>query len=410
MTTLIVTLAAQLPATTTLCDAVLTHDGSAAVLQVLVPLALLPVANDAEVVALVPAGLLSWHQVELPRGTLDKGFFQESNAPRLRAVLDGLLEERLLDEPARLHLAIAPQAKAQTKVWVAACDRTWLNAWLAALAQAGRPASRIVPELAPPDASMGPAVLCVVGASDDPKILLSDASGVTQLPLSAAAVALLAWPDTAGVLAEPGVAAIAEQNFNGRVTLQTRAQRAMSAARSEWDLAQFELINTRQKRIEKRLSKGFLSLLHAPHWRAARWATLLLLVVNLVGLQAWAWKERSALSAKRVAIANTLTSTFPDVRVVVDAPFQMARAVTDLQRQSGVVTAADMEVILGRLQSAAPDLQVPAAIEFIAGELRLKGLGVAADAIAVIASKLQTQGYAVQLDGNDLVIKQAIGA
>ena len=71
MTTLIVTLAAQLPAATTLCDAVLTHDGSAAVLQVLVPLALLPVANDAEVVAVVPAGLLSWHQVELPRGTLD---------------------------------------------------------------------------------------------------------------------------------------------------------------------------------------------------------------------------------------------------------------------------------------------------------------------------------------------------
>ena len=136
----------------------------------------------------------------------------------------------------------------------------------------------------------------------------------------------------------------------------------------------------------------------------------MLVVVNLVGLQAWAWKEQSALSAKRVAIANTLTSTFPDVRVVVDAPFQMARAVTDLQRQSGVVTAADMEVILGRLQSAAPGLQVPAAIEFIAGELRLKGLGVAADAIAVIASKLQTQGYAVQLDGNDLVIKQAIGA
>ena len=256
MTTLIVTLAAQPPAATTLCDVVLTHDGSTAERQVIVPLTLLPVANGAEVVAVVPAGLLSWHQVELPRGTLDMGFFQDSNAPRLRAVLDGLLEERLLDEPAQLHLAIAPQAKVQTKVWVAACDRSWLNAWLAALAQAGRPASRIVPELAPPDSS-GLAAIHVVGTSDAPKILLSDAYGVTQLPLSVATVALLAWPDTDGVLAEPGVAALAEQNFKGRVTLQTSAQRAMAAAQSDWDLAQFDLLNTRQKRIEKRLSKDF---------------------------------------------------------------------------------------------------------------------------------------------------------
>jgi general secretion pathway protein L len=127
-------------------------------------------------------------------------------------------------------------------------------------------------------------------------------------------------------------------------------------------------------------------------------------------LQAWAWKEQSALSAKRVAIANTLTSTFPDVRVVVDAPLQMARAVTDLQRQSGLVTGADMEVMLARLQSAAPELQAPAAIEFIAGELRLKGLGVTANALSAIATKLQAQGYAVQLDGEDMIIKQAIGA
>jgi len=414
MTTLIVTLAAQLPTAATLCDAVLTHDGSVAVRQVLVPLGLLPAASGAEVVAVVPSSSLSWHQVELPRGTLDQGFFQESHAPRLRAVLDGLLEDRLLDEPAQLHLAIEPHAKAQTKVWVAACERTWLNAWLAALAQAGRPASRIVPELAPLEASMRLTVLHVVGTSDDPKILASSANGVTQLPVSAAAVALLAWHDDNAnddavviVLAEPGVAAIAEQNFKDRVTLQTSAQRAMAAARSEWDLAQFDLLNTRQKRIQKRFSKGFLNLLHAPQWRAARWATLLLVVVNVMGLQAWAWQEQSALSAKRVAIANTLTSTFPDVRVVVDAPLQMARAVTDLQRQSGVLTGADMEGMLVRLQSVAPELKAPTAIEFVAGELRLKGLGISNNALAAIATKLQAQGYAAQLDGDTLVLKQA---
>ena len=181
----------------------------------------------------------------------------------------------------------------------------------------------------------------------------------------------------------------------------------MAAARSEWDLAQFDLLNTRQKRIEKRLSKGFSNLLQAPHWRAARWATLLLLVVNVVGLQAWAWQEQSALSAKRAAIANTLTATFPDVRVVVDAPLQMARAFTDLQRQSGVVTGADMEVMLARLQAVAPELKAPTAVEFEAGELRLKGLGVSNNALAAIAAKLQAQGYAAQLDDGTLVLKPA---
>ena len=410
MTTLIITLAAQLPEVTTLCDAVVTHDGIEAVHQVSVPLALLPVANGAEIVAVVPAGLLSWHQVELPRGTLDTGFFQDSNAPRLRAVLDGLLEERLLDDPGQLHLAIAPQAKVQTKTWVAACDRAWLNSWLAALAQAGRPASRIVPEVAPPDASVGLASLHVFGTNEDPKILVSGVNGVTQLPLSAASVALLAWPDTAAVMAEPGVAALAEEFFEGRVTLQTGAQRAMAAVRSEWDLAQFDLLNTRQKRVEKRVSKGLLSLLHAPHWRAARWAALLLVIANVVGLQAWSWKERRELSAKRAAIVNTLTSTFPDVQVVVDAPLQMARAVTDLQRRSGVVTDADMEVMLAKVHSTAPELKTPIAIDFIAGELRLKGLGVAAGELSSIANKLQAQGYAVQLDGDVMVIKKATGA
>ena len=409
MTTLIITLAAPLPSVTTLCDAVLTHDGVEAADQVRVPLSLLPEANGAEIVAVVPAALLSWHQVELPRGTLDGGFFQDANAPRLRAVLDGLLEERLLDEPGLLHLAIAPQAKVQTKTWVAACDRGWLNAWLAALAQAGRPASRIVPEVAPADGAAGLAAVHVVGTNEDPKIMVSGASGVMQMPLSAATLSLLTFIDTSVVMAEPGVAALAEQNFEGRVVLQSSAQRAMAAARQDWDLAQFDLINTRQKRIEKQLAKGLLSFLYAPHWRAARWALVLLIVANVVGLQAWTYKERAELSAKRAAITNTLTSTFPDVRVVVDAPLQMARAVADLQRRSGVVTALDMEVMLATLNAEAPEMKAPTAIEFISGELRLKGLGLASGELALIATKLQAQGYAAQLDGDVVVIKKVTG-
>lgn len=69
----------------------------------------LPWTPDAEVVVVVPIIRLSWHRVDFPKGTLERGFFQEGNAPRLRAVLDGLLEDRLLDDTAQLHFAIRPR-------------------------------------------------------------------------------------------------------------------------------------------------------------------------------------------------------------------------------------------------------------------------------------------------------------
>ena len=49
---------------------------------------------------------------------------------RVRAVLDGLLEEKLLDDPAQLHLALDDTAEAGQPSWVAACDKAWLQVWL----------------------------------------------------------------------------------------------------------------------------------------------------------------------------------------------------------------------------------------------------------------------------------------
>ena len=77
-------------------------DGLTLLSQGRAPLDLLPAG--AEVVLGIPAAALSWHQVTLPQGSL-------RGAPRLRAVLDGLLEDQLLDEPEALHFAVAPDAR-----------------------------------------------------------------------------------------------------------------------------------------------------------------------------------------------------------------------------------------------------------------------------------------------------------
>jgi len=409
MTTLILTLPLTTAAASTPVEGVLSDDGTSVTRVVQTPLALQP-ASGAEIVALVPAHKLSWHLLTLPRGTLERGYFGDGGNARLRSVLDGLLEDRLLDETAHMHFALEPGARDGTAVRVAACNRAWLHSWMAALEQASLTVTRIVAEWTPgPDADT-PAAMWVTGSPEQPELVCTRFDGVARLPLNATTTALLSAtgdnPAAGAVRAEPGVAELAEQALKRPIALQTRAERAVAAAQTGWDLAQFDLLRTRSTRTRKQFSAVTGALLRAPQWRAARWALLALLLANLVGLQAWAWKEQSSQASKRAAIQNVLTTTFPDVRVVVDAPLQMARAVADLQRQSGGTSNADLEAMLGQFQAAAPGTPAPSAIEFVAGELVLRGLDSAAPGLADATTRLQAQGYAARWDGDALVIQQ----
>lgn len=402
MSTLIVTLPPEPADAATLYDYVLSPDGVGVTEQSRAPLALLPLLGNAgEVVALVAARQLSWHQVSLPKGTLTRGFFQDGGATRLRAVLDGLLEERLLDETQQLHFAIEAAPRPEAPLWVAVCDRAWLRTGLQALEQSGRPVSRIVPEFAPGAPNN---TLHVIGEPDHAQVVLAGAGGVTVWPLSAASVALLNWPDDQPIVAEPAVAALAEQLFKRNVTLQQEAQRRLQALQSPWDLAQFDLVNSSRARIWKRWSTAATQLLRAPRWRAARLAVLALLLVNLAGLNAWAWKEQSLVRAQRVAIRELLTRTFPSVQVVVDAPLQMARQVAVLQQASGALAARDLESLLGAVGAAAPARSVPEAIDYAAGEVRLKGLKLTPEDLTRLAFKLKALGYASRAEGDRLIV------
>lgn len=403
MTTLIITLSS---ASADLYDYLLSPDGRVVGEQSRVPLALLPQPdNSTEVVALVSADKLSWHRVQLPRGTLGRRLFQEGGASRLRAVLEGLLEDQLLDETAQLHFALEPQASEDTPVWVAACDKAWLRSALQALEQSGRPVSRIVPEFAPDVLSDA---LYVTGEPEQAQLVLGNGGVVALWPLSKASVALLNWPETRPLLAEPAVATLAEQLFKRSASLQPVGQRRLQAIQSAWDLAQFDLANSSGARTRKRLSDSLVSLLRAPRWRPARFAVLALLVINLVGLNAWAWREQARITAQRGAIAQVLTSTFPQVRVVVDAVVQMNKEVALLQQASGAATPRDMEVMLAAFGLAAPAGSIPTALEFAAGELRLKGLKLKPEEISAIAFKLKPQAYAVSAEGDALLIKQGV--
>lgn len=404
MTTLIVTLPQEPATASNLYDYVVTVDGHTIQTQSHAPLALLPLPDKGgEVVAVVPAHHLSWHQVQLPKGTLGRRFSREASNPRVRAVLDGLLEDRLLDETAQLHFALAPAADGDAPLWVVVCDRAWLQAALQVLEQSGRPVSRIVPEFAP-DSLVD--ALTVVGEPDQARLIFTVRGGVAVWPVSAAPLALLNWPDAPLLVAEPAVATLAEQLFKRPATLQSHAQRALLASQSPWDLAQFDLLKSSGARTRKRWLAVLASLAQAPRWRAARMALLALLLVNLVGLNAWAWKEQSQVAAQRSAIREVLRTTFSQVQVVVDAPVQMAREVAALQQASGVASGRDLERMLGAFEAVAPATAALTAIEFVAGELRMKGLTLTPEELAALSFKLKSQGYGVGAEGDSLVLKQ----
>ena len=408
MATLILTLPRTGLQAGSVVDYVLSPDGLAVGTASSAPVALLPSAGTGrvtETLLLVDAAQLSWHRVPLPKGAA-------GNSSRLRAVLEGLLEDQLLDDPATLHFALAPGAAKDASTWVAVCDKAWLRSSLQTLEAAGITVARIVPELVPDalaDASQsaGAGSLYAIDNAGQPLLLHASASGVTPWPLQASTVALLQWPQDAALRAEPAIAALAEQLFGRSVQLQSRAERALAACQSDWDLAQLDLVNNQRSRSLKRLGGAARTLLQAPRWRAARWSLLALIAVNLLGLNVRAGAERAALQAQRKAIDTVLTGTFPATQVVVDAPVQMQRAVAALQQSTGALGMRDFETLLGAWAHAAPAAPAPSGIDFANGELHLHGVALAGPALAEATQALKAQGYTLIATGTDLTLRGA---
>jgi general secretion pathway protein L len=412
MATLILTLPRTGLHAGSVVDYVLSPDGFAVGTASSAPLSLLPSVGTGrvtETVLLVDAAQLSWHKVQLPKGAA-------ANSARLRAVLEGLLEEQLLDDPATLHFALAPGGAQGASTWVAVCDKAWLRSGLQSLEAAGIAVARIVPELVPSttaDASQGttpaaePGSLYAVENTGQALLLHASATGIAPWPLQASTAALLQWPQDAPLRAEPAVAALAEQLFGRSVQLQSRAERALAACQSDWDLAQLDLVNNQRSRSLKRLGLAARTLLQAPRWRAARWSLVALIAINLIGLNVRAGAERAAMQAQRKAIDTVLTSTFPATQVVVDAPVQMQRAVAALQQSTGALGARDFETLLGAWAAAAPNAPAPAGLDFANGELRLRGITLTASALAETTQALAAQGYTLSAKGPDLTLRGA---
>lgn len=366
----------------------------------------LPIADAT--VLVVPARALSWHQIDLPK--VPKA--------RLRAALDGLLEERLLDDTNDMAFALSPDVqvgKAATGIWVAACDKAWLNNAVQAFDAAGCRITQVVPEFWPQSNPM----ICITGTPEEAWITRADNHGVMTVPLhlgdtSGVLEALLAQlPAGTSIGAEPAVVELAEASLlpysEFKVALRPHATGLLFSATSLWELAQFEQSLSGDSQGMKSVIRQWQTFWQSPAWRPARWGLVAFLCANIVGLNAWAWQQQASLSKKRAQLSTILTQTFPNVKTVIDPDLQMSREMALLRQATGANSIQNFESMLSafgnanRAQSSV--FNTPTAIEYIANSVNLKNVKLAANELPTLQEKLKPMGYVLTQNGDTASLK-----
>lgn len=364
--------------------------------------ALLPKATT--VIAVLADTDVSWHRITLPKAP----------GARLRAALGGVLEDALLEDDDDVHLALAPSAVAGQPTWVAAVSRRWLRAELAALEKAEVFVDRVVPMAWPDDPPIGHfAETAVDPGSTAHGIALHWAhpDGVASVRLQGGlARALVPSPAPAETRwsATPGAVAAAEQWLGGPVRVMPPGQRLLQAARSLWNLRQFDLARrTRGGRALRDSARKFFS----PEWRPVRWGLGVLVAAQIVGLNLWAWHQRSAIEAKQVAMQTLVKTTYPNANpqdVQRDADAVMQRETQALRTFAGKPGDTDLEPMLQAAASAWPGDRPPVdTLRFEPGRLTLSAPGWSDEQIAQFRGLLRTSGWAVDAAEGRLTLSRA---
>ena len=340
------------------------------------------------VVAVLPPADVAWHRLTAPKAP----------AARLRLALAGMLEEVLLDDEADLHLAVSPGLKAGEPVWVAVIAKSWLAAQLESIEAAGVNVDRLVPAWGPDDTPAGHVYSPDRHSDENPGPWLAwrDADGPVCLPVASDATrALLARvPPEQSVRwsAAPDCAAEAARLAVDTVAAHSTAEFALAATRGEWNLRQFDLVPRRRgSRVAAEWWKRFAN---DPEWRLVRYGLVLLVAVQLIGANLWAWQQRQNLARQKAAMTQLLQTTFPNVRAVRDAPVQMQKEVELLRAAAGKPGESDLEPLLQAADAAWPPSRAPAdSLKFEPGRLTISSPGWSPQEVDGFRARLRPLGF-----------------
>ena len=362
--------------------------------------ALLPKADS--VVLVLADTDVSWHRITVPKAPV----------ARQRAAVAGVLEDQLLDDPAAMHLALAPGAVGGQSAWVAAIDKAWFASELRALEKAGVQVERAVPLSWPEDTPLGHFSAAFGADAGAPmQLTWSDANGVAAIGVQGALARqmLPIWAaQPARWSAHPAVAAPAERWLGRGVLVLTDEQRMLQAARSLWNLRQFDL--TPRHRGMLALRDGWRRFRSAA-WRPVRYGLIAMVALQVLGLNLWAWHQQRQLDGKRDAMTQLLRSTHPQVRAVLDAPVQMQRETDSLRTAAGKRGDSDFETLLGVAAAAWPEGQPPlATLKFDNGRLSFAAGGWAEAQTAQFRAQLAGGGWDLASNNGVLTISRAKAA
>ncbi len=349
----------------------------------------------AEVVAAVmPEVDLSWQRVTVPRAP----------SARLRDALGGVLEDQLLEDDADVHLALEPGATAGQPGWVVATHKAWLRTLVTDIERGGTPLDRVLP-LSWPGPTACVHALPAPADGDEPLLVWSHDDGVACLRMAGSlARQRINNTDRTGLVcsAHPAAAQAAERWLEAPVEVLTDADRALQALRSPWNLRQFDLAAH---------ARGLLALRSAlrqasgPDWRAVRVGLAVLVVVQLVGLNLWAWQLERTVTERRQAMTRLLQSSHPQVKSVLDAPLQMQRETDLLRASAGRASPTDLEPLLAAADAAWPDGLPPLqALRYTDGKLSLTPGGWAEPEQTVFAQRVRAAGFRAEGQADTVVL------
>lgn len=363
--------------------------------------ALLPKA--ATIVAVLADTDVGWHRIALPRAP----------AARLRAALGGILEEALLEDADTTHLALAPGAAAGQPTWVAAMDRLWLRGELVALQRARVFVDRVVPMVWPDDPPSGhfsTAEGAGPGAGDAVSLTWAHTDGVANVGLQGGlARALLPTPPvpTTRWSASPSAAVTAEQWLGAPVNVMPLEQRLLQAARSLWNLRQFDL--TPRTRGARALRDSMRRLM-SPAWRPVRIGAVALVLAQIVGLNLWAWRQHREVDARRATLQSLVKANFPrvgELDIQRDAAAVMQRETQALRSLAGKAGETDLEPMLQAAASAWPPERPVENFRFEPGKLSLAAIGWSDAQIEQFRSALRAGGWRVDAGEGRITLSRA---
>ncbi|NDY92777.1 type II secretion system protein GspL [Ideonella livida] len=367
----------------TLCDDSLQpqHSGRS-------PVAGLPEATSR--VAVLDPRDVAWHPLQS---------WPKAPPARLRAALQGLLEESLADETDDLHLALSPreQAGPDAPVWVASTQRSWLAHWIGQLETEQQSLARIVPAWAPGEGlsahvwTEGGQAWLLWRDARGPLCLPADSAMARQLVHQAQAPQADGSTPTIEWSGQGAGAEVAARLAGAPVEAHALAERLTQAAAGAWNLRQFDLAP--RHRRDRALRALGQRLWHDPAGRWARRGLLGLVLVQLVGANLWAWQQRHALTQRTQSLTQTLQAAFPQVRAIFDPPAQMQRELDLLRAAAGRPGETDLEPLLQAADQAWPPQRGPAEqLRFEPGRLQLSATGWSAEELQAFRSQLWPLG------------------